>query len=363
MTQASDEAAASPRSTERLVVPDVLRGVAILAMLIAHAMPLLMITARPVRFVVGNISDLASPLFALVMGISAQIVLQRTSPDDRWRMLLQQAIRGLVLIALGVWMGSWLTWVAVVLAHLGILLILGVPILLLSTRWVIFVAIALTVVSEPITAWARSSLAPAVSGSPIAAEISSWLVFGDTYRVSNLLPFFLLGALLMRHGFRRDPYLWTMAVIAPIAYLIRPITERLTGAAETVSGTYADTLHDLGLVLAVYVVIVLLATVRSPGPRRAISIAFEPFRAIGAVALSLYVVHVGLIAIWVDVGLYMTGPDYVRWLILVPGLVVAGWLWWRFIGVGPLEWLLGWVTGRPKRWRRASKTDAAASGP
>ena len=95
MTQASDEAAASPRSTERLVVPDVLRGVAILAMLIAHAMPLLMITARPVRFVVGNISDLASPLFALVMGISAQIVVQRTSPTTRWRMLLQQAIRGL----------------------------------------------------------------------------------------------------------------------------------------------------------------------------------------------------------------------------------------------------------------------------
>ena len=75
-----------------------------------------------------------------------------------------------VLIALGVWMGSWLTWVAVVLAHLGVLLILGVPILLLSTRWVIVVAIALTVLSDPINAWARSALAPAVSGSPIAAE-------------------------------------------------------------------------------------------------------------------------------------------------------------------------------------------------
>ena len=90
---------------------------------------------------------------------------------------------------------------------------------------------------------------------------------------------------------------------------------------------------------------------------------FEPLRAIGAVALSLYVVHVGLIAIWLRVGVDITGPDYVRWLILVPGLVVAGWLWWRFVGVGPLEWLLGWVTGRPKRWRRAPEPDAAASGP
>ncbi|HYJ49770.1 MAG TPA: hypothetical protein VEX12_07620, partial [Microbacterium sp.] len=56
----STRSTGSSSSTERLVVPDVLRGVAILAMLIAHAMPLLMITARPVRFVVGNISDLAS---------------------------------------------------------------------------------------------------------------------------------------------------------------------------------------------------------------------------------------------------------------------------------------------------------------
>ncbi len=352
----------SAASTERLVVPDVLRGVAILAMLIAHAMPLLMTVPPAVRFVSGNINDLASPLFALVMGMSAQIVVQRTNRDSRWRMLLQQAIRGLVLVVLGLWMENWLTWVAIVLSHLGLLLILGVPILLLSTRWVIGIAIALVALSDPINAWARLALAPVASGSFIGAHLASWLVLGNSYRVSNLLPFFLLGALLIRHGFRRDRLLWAMAIIAPIAYLVRPVSERLSGAAETVSGTYADTLHDLGLVLAVYVVIVLLATVRAPRPARVISIVFEPLRAIGAVALSLYVAHVGLIALWMQMGSFSTGPDYLRWLILVPGIVVAGWLWWRFIGVGPLEWLLGWVTGRPKRWRRAAEPDPSTGG-
>ena len=43
----------------------------------------------------------------------------------------------------------------------------------------------------------------------------------------------------------------------------------------------------------------------------------------------------------------MTGNDYVRWLVVVPAMVVVGWLWWRFIGVGPVEWLLGWVTVAP----------------
>jgi uncharacterized protein len=339
---------------ERLVVPDVLRGVALLAMLIAHANPLL--TSQPPGWrtiVFGNANVVASPLFALVMGLSAQILLQRTPAASRGWMLLQQFARGVVLIVLGVWMSSWGTWVAVVLAHLGLMLIVGAPLLLLSTRWVAAIAIGLAVLSDPINAWARQALAPLVWASPVAAEISDWFVLGYNYRLTNLLPFFLLGALLMRHGFGRDPYLWAMAVVAPIAYAVRPVWNALTDGPNAVSGSFPDTLHDLGLVFAVYVVIVLLATVRRPAPARVIAIAFEPLRAIGAVALSLYVLHVGILAIWARTGFTMVTSDVVSWLIIVPGMVVAGWLWWRFIGVGPLEYLLGWVTGRPKALGRA----------
>lgn len=335
-------------------MPDVLRGVALLAMLIAHANPLLTSTPpgwRPIIF--GSANDVASPLFALVMGLSAQIVLQRTPAGSRGRMLLQQMVRGGVLIVLGLWMGGWGSWVAIVLSYLGLLLIVGVPLLLLSTRWVAGIALGLAVLSDPINAWAREVLSPWAWESTVTSVVSSWVFLGFSYRLTNLLPFFLLGAILMRHGFGRDRYLWAMAVIAPIAYAVRPIWNAVVEGPEAVSGSWPDTLHDVGLVFAVYVVVVLLATVTRPRPARVIAIAFEPLRAIGAVALSLYLLHVGIIALWARTGWLAEVNEIVSWLILVPGMVVAGWLWWRFIGVGPLEYLLGWVTGRPKALGRA----------
>ena len=102
---------------------------------------------------------------------------------------------------------------------------------------------------------------------PVANLISQWVVLGYSYRLTNLLPFFLLGALLMRHGFRRDGYLWAMAIVAPIAYAVRPVITAVFDTPPHVSGSYVDTLHDIGLVFAVYVVIVLLATVTKPGAR------------------------------------------------------------------------------------------------
>lgn len=348
---------------DRLVVPDVLRGVALFAMLIAHAVPFLTGLPGAVHFTMIQLSDLASPLFALVMGLSAQILAQRTPAERRGRMLLQQAARGLVLIALGLWMSDWGTWVAIVLSHLGLLLLVGAPILLLSTRWVIAVAVVVAVISDPVNAWAQQNLWPVVGSSRVLAEIASWTVLGSSYRLTNLLPFFLLGALLMRHGQKRDRVLWTMAVIAPLAYAVRPLSTKLFGVAEYASGSYPDTLHDVGLVFATYVVIVLLATIRRPAPARVIAVIFEPFRAIGAVALSLYLLHVAMLALWLQVGFIRGGPsDFVRWSVLVFVPVVAAWLWWRFIGVGPVEWLLGWVTGRPKRWSH-DRTPTADSRP
>jgi uncharacterized protein len=349
--------APSQMAAGRLVVPDVLRGVAILCMLIAHAEPLLREVPRPVVFATGNANDLASPLFALVMGLSAEILLQRTPPRGRGRMLLQQAVRGLVLIALGVWMSEWGSWVAVILSHLGLLLLVGAPILLLSTRWVAVIAIGAAIISDPVNEWARRWLWTAVDGSPVAVLVAQWAFLGYSYRLTNLLPFFLLGAVLVRHGFRRDRLLWTMAIIAPIAYAVRPVVTTVFDTTPHASGSYVDTLHDVGLVFAVYVVTVVLATVERPRPARVIAVVFEPLRAIGSVALSLYLLHVALIAFWASTsGMVVFENDYVRWLLLVPGMVAVGWLWWRFVGVGPVEWLLGWVTGRPKRWRRTEQT-------
>lgn len=332
---------------QRMLVPDVLRGIAIIAMLVAHAAPFLPNAPWIVQFPSSQLNALASPLFALVMGISAQLVWDRR-PAVRTT-LLQQAIRAVILIALGVWMAAWGSWVAVILAYLGVLLLVGVPLLMLRTRTVLVIAGAILLISQPLVAAARSSVW-LMTQPPAVQEVFAWLVTGPSYRLVNLLPFFLVGGVLLRHGLRRDRLLWVLGIVAVVAYAVSYVGERLlpTGAA---SGDYLDTLHDVGLVFAVYVVVVLAATVRGTGAQRFWGVVFEPLRACGQVALSLYLLHVAVIALWISPSGLAGAHPYLGWLVIVPGMILIGWLWWRFVGTGPVEWVMGWLTGRRKPLR------------
>jgi len=328
-------------------VPDVLRGIAIIAMLVAHAAPFLPNVPWVVQFPTTQLNAVASPLFALVMGISAQIVWNRSKSVGTT--LLQQAIRAAILIVFGVWMATWGSWVAVILAYLGVLLIVGVPLLLFRTRTVLVIAAVFVVISQPVVAAARSSIW-LMTQPPAVREIGAWILTGPSYRLINLVPFFLVGALLFRHGFRRDRLLAGLAGLAVAAYAASWVGERLAPRASA-SGDYLDTLHDIGLVFAVYVLVVLAVTTRRDGIRRFWDAVFVPIRACGQLALSLYLLHVAVIAWW---NLEYGRPAenvYLGWLIIVPGMIAIGWLWWRFIGTGPVEWLMGLATGRRKRWR------------
>ncbi|KJQ55074.1 hypothetical protein RS85_01133 [Microbacterium sp. SA39] len=316
-------------------------------MLIAHAAAFLPNVPWAVSFITANFSDVASPLFALVMGMSAELVWRRGGRVGMT--LLQHTLRGLFLVVLGVWMISWGSWVAVILSYLGLLIIIGAPILLARTPIVIALTVLILVVSQPLVAAARTwiwvYMAP-----PVIREPMFWLFLGPQYRVVNLLPMFLIGALLIRHGMKRDRLLWAMAAVAPLAYVSWGVGQRL-GTVQ--SGDYLDTLKDVGLVFAVYVCVVLAATVRRERAERFWAVVFVPLRACGQVALSLYLLHVGLIALWNNAYGRPAENVYAGWLVIVPGMILVGWLWWRFIGTGPVEWVMGWLTGRPKALRPA----------
>ncbi|WDM44126.1 hypothetical protein KV395_13105 [Microbacterium luteolum] len=332
----------------RLLVPDVLRGFAIIAMLIAHAASFVPNAPWAVHFVTANFSDVASPLFALVMGMSAELVWRRGGRVGTT--LLQQTLRGLFLVVLGVWMAGWGSWVAVVLAYLGLLIIIGAPILLARTPVVIAVTVVILVVSQPLLSLSRTWIWAYTSGQPVQ-ELMTWLFLGPQYRVVNLLPMFLIGGLLIRHGLKRDRLLWVLAAAAPLAYIAWGIGQRL-GTVQ--SGDYLDTLKDFGLVFAVYVCVVFAATVRREKAERVWAAIFVPLRACGQVALSLYLLHVGLVALWNNAYGRPAENFYPGWLVIVPGMILVGWLWWRFVGTGPVEWVMGWLTGRPKAIRRTA---------
>lgn len=350
MTPTTPELGRRRSTPQRLIVPDVLRGIAIVAMLVAHAAPFIPNVPWVVQFPTAQLNSLASPLFALVMGMSAQLFWDRGSGVRKT--LLEQGIRAAILIVLGVWMASWGSWVAIILAYLGVLLIVGVPILLLRTPVVLTIAGVILLISQPLVTAARASVW-LMSQPPAVREVAAWVLTGPSYRLVNLLPFFLVGAVLIRHGLRRDRLLLALGVVAAVAYMIPVIAERLM-SGESASGDYLDTLHDVGLVFAAYVLIVLAATTRKEGARRFFDAVFVPLRACGQVALSLYLLHVGLIALWNNAYGRPVENAYVGWLVIVPGVILVGWLWWRFVGTGPVEWGMGWLTGRRKPLRRGA---------
>jgi len=356
--QSATHAPVAPRRQQRVVRLDVLRGVAIFAMLAAHAgAPLMPDAPRVLAAITGQLNALASPLFAVVMGMAAQFVSDRTPRDSRMTLLIQQFIRGAVLIALGVWLATWGSWVNIVLAYLGVLLLVGAPLIYLSSRWLIGIGAILFVVSGPLNEALRAWLVPALLnqwGSPLW-WIAQWTAVGTSYRLTNLLPMFLLGVIAFRFGMpagRR--VLISLAAIGIVLLPVQVLVGKLIGPEWAVSGGWADTAHDLALVLLTYVVVSALAGIRSQGAARVVAAVFLPFRACGSVALSLYVLQVALIAWWVDQGIGYNGNHLIHWIILVPGLMVAGTLWWRFVGLGPFECLLGFLSGRYRmRGRRA----------
>ncbi len=360
-------AVAPRRQPGRMPVADVLRGVAILAMLVAHgASSLLPEAPALLKAVFGQLNALASPLFAVVMGIAAQLVLSR-SGASRGVVIGQQAGRGAILIALGVWLATWGSWVDIVLAYLGVLAIVGAPLLLLPTRTLALVTAALLALGEPLSQVLRQVLSPLVIEHAWLGAPAQWIVFGSNYRLLGLLPMFLLGALALRRGLPTGRALFGIGFAGVLLWAAGPIAERMLGWPQPTSGSALDTARDLGLVALAYVGVAALAQLREPAARRVVDAVFVPFRACGTVALSLYVVQVALIGWWARSGIGYQHDDLLRWLILVPGLMLLGVLWWRFVGLGPVEWLIGAVTGRYRRRRspqeesdRPRGSDAAA---
>ena len=137
---------------DRYLVPDVARGVAILAMLIAHAGPLMVDQPFATAFLQGQLNDLASPLFAVTMGAAAAIVLAKagTGAGARLTVIGQNAIRGVILVLLGLLLSTWGSWIAVVLSFLGIVLAIGTPLVLLRSRALIAVLAVVLVLSAPV---------------------------------------------------------------------------------------------------------------------------------------------------------------------------------------------------------------------
>jgi peptidoglycan/LPS O-acetylase OafA/YrhL len=321
----------------RVLGLDAARGLAVVAMVIAHGLPF--VSARisdSAAFVLQQVNDLASPLFALVMGVAAGLVFRRS---EAARGDARALIKGLALILLGTVLEQLEHWVAVILHILGLLLIVGTPLLRLTSRWLLGLAAALFVAGPWLIRAVTRAAGGVAGGQPPDATWSTnplvqWLVLNPHYRVLTLLPVFLVGAVLARRGLGDERTAWWCA-LAGLAMVWASFAAELLGHPVRFSGDLPDQVQENGLALAAYGVV--MATDLTRVGRRPRYAVLRQLALLGRVALSLYVGHVLLL-----VPLIPSFPDggWSAMVILLSVSLLTAWAWARFVGQGPVEWAL-----------------------
>ncbi len=348
----------SGRASARLAGLDLARGVAVLSMLIAHLSPV----GGPVNIT----QNLTAPLFALVIGASMGLRLERRRPAPAV-FVADNAVRGLVLVALGVALQQLYDQIDVVLPYLGLLVVVLAPLaLLLRSLPVLTLGLAAAgAVLSPL-AMSRTREYLATSGGTVGEvqrTLLEWVAAGYSYRLTALLPMALgglaLATVLPRSG--QPPRGYGVAALlfgsSLAAYLIGYAS---ADGARAYSGTTAEIVGATMLAAGSVVTAFLLVEL---GRDRWLGPVLGPLLATGRLALTAYTLQVLLLA---GIGVLRGGAPDDGWAMLGGAVVVvigACWALDRWWGTGPLEWLLARAVAPVRRPRRGSADRTLPGGP
>lgn len=320
-----------------------------------------------------------SLLFALVAGVALGLMTGQDAPPPagaRSEPRLRLVIRALALLAAGILLWLLPHGIAVILDYYGVMFLLMVPLLFLPRWGLALVAAAVLAVAPAL----RDAVVRA--GAPEhepAATVVDYLLTG-WYPALLWVPVLAVGLLAARSGLARRRVRLALvlggATASVAGYGAGALLPRIpTGAglglglgdvtAEAHSGTIAELLGSGGLAAAVLGL--LLIALDPVGPARiergagrgatALRLVLEPLRALGLVALTVYVGHVLVIAALSPLGGAGRFEGVVGWGILIV-LSVAG----VAIGLaceafgrrGPLEAALSGLAALPFRPARVT---------
>lgn len=360
MTSHSASARATSRPGDRLLPLDAARGFAVGAMVIAHTAPFLKPAPKLVGVAESLLNDVAAPLFALVIGVT--VAVTAATPDaprgQRRRYRVQTAIRAGALIAIGLLLDIPFSGVAIVLPHLGLTMLAMLPFLFARTRTLLVWGLALLVAGPAVVTWCRFNGVPVLTrpdAPPAVGVVLDWIVLGRSYQALTLLPLALIGSAIGRTILRRRRAMIVLLAGSVACFLSARLSIALGLADESIRGGYAEAWREAPLAIGALAAIVLLTDL---APDRVLRLTVPPARAVavlGRMSLSVYVLHVVIL-----MGLYSvepTAPESLAFWRVQPrgwiaqlGLVLVCWAfaaaWWRWVGAGPVERILGVVSGR-----------------
>ncbi|NHI20366.1 hypothetical protein H9L10_02075 [Phycicoccus endophyticus] len=345
----------APGSTgPRLPGLDVARGVALVLMVLG-------LTAPPGEATTA-VRHLAAPLVVLCLGAAAGLTLERHGMRAA-RFAADTAVRGVLLLVLGVLLGALTDRLEDLLPVLGLLVLVLAPLTVLLRHLQVLtvgLATAAAVLAPLAVDRAREHLLAHPGTGRVARDLLGWLAAGEPHRVVSLLPAALAGlvlALLVPHlgAWRR--------ALAVSAILVATSAADLVLAGGATEGGQADTSAELaaGAFLAAGVVAAACALTGLLEGRRAGPALLSPLLAGGRLPLTGYT----LLALTLAVDGAARGDGATRgWgLAAVALVVVLGgcWLLDHAWGTGPLEVVLR-LARLPAGRRPPSPRRAALSG-
>ena len=301
----------------------------------------------------------SSILFATLAGVSIAIISGRTRVVDgpelraaRIRIL----VRAMLIFALGIFLVSLDTRIAIILPVYAVLFVAALPVLRWRARS-LFVAAGILSVVGPVAAVVSTITLP--PGDPIVDLLLTghypaaiWIVFvlvglgvGRLDLAVQRVQVWLLGTGLALaaagYGFGvAANRAVTEAVPAP------PLDVRLLATTEPHSGSPFEVVGSTGFALAVLALCLLAA----PHAKALL----YPLAAVGSMALSAYTAHVVIVFFIGDSAFTQNGNGL--YLAFVVGALALCSLWALALGRGPLERVLTWVSRTAARPIRRTTT-------
>ena len=279
----------------RLLFVDWARGAAYVLMVVAHVAP----GDGPARIMLVS-EFLTAPLFALLIGVGAQLSWS-ASGNGRWRYVLREAVRAALVIALGLLLMQSAASVLIVLVHLGVLMLLCLPLVRLRTTPLAVVAALALVLALAVPGLYRSltggHVAVTAASEPDAFITVLGLIGGTGgYRMTGFLLCAVLGMLTIRVLGNMSAAEWWRGALASAAafavLLAQLVVPNLLGLYEVhaYDGTPSEQIGvasgALGVLLAMW------ALEMSPLGRALPSLVAQLIAAPGQAALTLYTLQI-----------------------------------------------------------------------
>lgn len=339
---------------------DFARGVAVLGMFILHALPQDPDDATSKLLLSFAGDNRPQILFAILDGIVVGILTtarnstseQSNDAVDAVRVSQRRrlAVRGVALIALGLYLTTVGSPIVIIIDYYGVFLLISLFFVKLKLKPLLFLSLLLFVIGPSAAHLSREIVGNPTVGfnevlPPISDRILSWLLVGQ-YPAIIYMAYIALGLYLYRRGLGNLRVCLSLLAIGSCIEFIGAVTSDAAMTPNSLLKT-SVTLSGSGFLMGGFVCscVIVSSSVRSAACKRFARLMFFPVALLGSMPLTVYVVHVWIFSIMLFY-VAITEVQSEATLILITGICLSIALAWSLISKrGPVEGLINRLVG------------------